>query len=174
MYNIFHVTVGALDASIGSVQDGAKSSDNHSDIQVEPSITLPHPPTSVPTSVPFTGGVMSHCIAGSMSTSTCDHKDLSSVGRFLNNAQLRDSVLFGMDSDTIKILQTDSDLDDYIREHLKQHQQEEVKKHKEEQAKKREFAKMITEDINKKIKLVEIQQKKKKRQNNLNVNVWKY
>ena len=86
-----------------------------------------------------------------------------------------------MDLDTIKILQTDSDLDNYIREHLKQLQQEGVKKRKEEQAKKREFAKMIAEDINKKIKLIEIQQKKE-RQNNLNVNVrmqkrkkvWKY
>ena len=120
MYNIFHVTVGTLDASIHSVQDGAKSSDNHSDIQVEPSIALRHPPTSVPTSVPSTGGVTSHCIAGSMSTSTCNDNDLSSVGRFLNDAQLCDSVLSGMDSDTIKILQTNSDLDDYIREHLKQ------------------------------------------------------
>ena len=104
-----------MDASISSVQDGAKSSDNHSDIQVEPSIALPHLPTSVPTSVPSTGGVTSHCIAGSMSTSTCDDKDLSSVGRFLNDAQLRDSVLSGKDLDTIKILQTDSDLDNYVR-----------------------------------------------------------
>ena len=103
-----------LDASIGSVEDGAKSSDNHSDIQVEPSIALPHLPTSAPTSVPSTGGVTSHCIAGSMSTSTGDEKDLSSVRRFLNDAQLHDSVLSGMDSDTIKILQTDSDLDDYL------------------------------------------------------------
>ena len=55
-----------------------------------------------------------------------------------------------MDSDTIKILQTDSDLDDYVREHLKQLQQEEVKKCKEEQAKKREFAKMIAEALIKK------------------------
>ena len=36
------------------------------------------------------------------------------------------------------------------------------KKRKEEQAKKREFAKMIAEDINKKIKLIEIQQRKEK------------
>ena len=112
-----------------------------------------------------------------MSTSTCDDKDLSSVGRFLNDAQLHDSVLSGMDSDTIKILLTDSDLDDYVGEHLKQLQH----KHKEEQAKKREFVKMIAEDINKKIKLVEIQQKKEKADHlNVNVrtqkrkNVWKY
>ena len=137
MYSILHVTVGALDASICLVQDGNKSSDNYSDIQVEPSVTLPHLQTSVPTSVPSTGGVTSHFIAGSMSTFTCDDKDLSSVRRFLNDAQLRDSVLSGMNLDTIKILQTDSDLDDYLGEHLKQLQQEEVKKCIEEQAKKK-------------------------------------
>ena len=82
LYNIFHVTVGVLDASIGLVQDAAKSSDNHSDIQVEPSVTLPHPPISVPTSVPPTGGVTSHYIAGSMSTSTCDDKDFLVSGDF--------------------------------------------------------------------------------------------
>ena len=90
----------------------------------------PYPiqPTNVPTLVPSTGGVTSHCIAESMSTSTGDDKDLSSVGRFPNDDKLHDSVLSGMDLDTIKILQTDSDLEDYVREHLKQLQEEEVKK----------------------------------------------
>ena len=46
------------------------------------------------------------------------------------------------------ILQTDSDLDDYVREHLKQLQQEAVKNVKKNRQ--REFAKMIAEDINKK------------------------
>ena len=60
------------------------------------------------------------------SPSTCvlqptgDNNDLSqsAVGRFHNDAQLHDSVLSGMD--TIKKLQTDADLGDYVGEHLKE------------------------------------------------------
>ena len=52
----------------------------------------------------------------------------SAVRRFLNNTQLCDSDLSGMDSDTIKQLETDEDLGDYVGEHLKQIQWEEVKK----------------------------------------------
>ena len=42
-----------------------------------------------------------------------------------------------MDSDTIKKLQTDADLGDYVGEHLKELQWEEVKKCQQEQGKKR-------------------------------------
>ena len=51
---------------------------------------------------------------------TGDDNDLSqsAVGRFLNSVQLCDSGLSGMDSETIKGLQTDADLDDYVGEHL--------------------------------------------------------
>ena len=78
------------------------------------------------------------------SLSTCvlqptgDDTDLSqsAVGRFLNDAQLCDSVLSGMDSKTIKRLQTDADLGDYVGEHLKQLQCEELKKCQQEQEKK--------------------------------------
>ena len=107
-------------------------------------------------------------IAASPSTgvlqTTGDDNDLSqsAVSRFLNDAQLCDSVLSGMDSETIKSLQTDADLGDYVGEHLKQLQCEEFKKCQQEQEKKREFAKIIAEDIKKKIELIEIQQKKKK------------
>ena len=38
----------------------------------------------------------------------------SAVGRFLNDAQLCDSVLSGMDSEAIRSLQTDADLGDYV------------------------------------------------------------
>ena len=50
---------------------------------------------------------------------------------------------------------------DYVGEHLKESQWEEVKKHQQEHEKK-EYAKVIAEDIKKKIELIEIQQKKRK------------
>ena len=120
--------------SIGSVEDGANTSDNPSDtasikdivLPHQPStVTLPHPSTSVPTGVPSSGIPTPSGITASLSTCvlepTGDDNDLSqsAVGRFLNNAQLCDSVLSGMDSDTIKKLQIDVDLGDYVGEHLK-------------------------------------------------------
>ena len=126
--------VGPLDASIGLVEDAAKTSDNPSDIpgikdvvlpQKPSTVTLPHLPTSVPTSVPSSGITTSSGIMASPSTcvlqSTGDDNDLSpsTVRRFLNDAQLHNSVLSGMDSETIKSLQTDADLGDYVGEHLK-------------------------------------------------------
>ena len=51
------------------------------------------------------------------------------------------------------------DLGDYVGEHLKELQWEEVKKCQQEQEK-RKYAKVIAEDIKKKIELIEIQQKK--------------
>ena len=167
--------------SIGSVEDGAKTSDNPSDttgikeviLPHQPStVTLPHPPTNVPPHVPSSGILTSSGIMASPSTCllqpTGDDNDLSqsAVGRFLNNVQLHDSVLSGIDSDTIKKLQTDVDLGNYVGEHLKQLQQEEVKKCQQEQENKREYAKVIAEDITKKIELIESQQKKKKGQKN--------
>ena len=97
--------------SIGSVEDGAKTSDNPLDTTGIKDVILPHQPSTVtlphlPTSGPT--GVSSSGITASPSTCvvqpTGDDNDLSqsTVGRFLNDAQLCDSVLSGMDSDTIK------------------------------------------------------------------------
>ena len=88
----------------------------------------------------------------------------SAVRRFLNDAQLHDSVLSSMDSETIKSLQTNADLGDYFGEPLKPLQCEELKKHQQEQEKKTEFAKVIVEDTKRKIELIEIQPKKKAEQ----------
>ena len=134
VYQFFHVTVGPLDVSIGLVEDGSKTSDNPSDtpgikdivLPHQPStVTLPHLPTSVPTGVPTSGIVTSPSTC--LLQPTGDDNDLSqsAVRRFLNNAQLRDSVLSGMGSETIKSLQTDADLGGYVGEHLKQLQHEE-------------------------------------------------
>ena len=129
--------------SIGLVEDGAQTSDNPSDttglkdvvLPHQPStVTLPHLPTSVPTGVPSSGIPTSSGIMASPNTCvlqpTGDDNDLSqsAVRRFLNDAQICDSVLSGMDSDTIKNLQTDADLGDYVGEHLKELQWEKVKK----------------------------------------------
>ena len=125
--------------SIDSVEDGAKTSDNPSDttgikdviLPHQPStVTLPHPPTGVPSSgIPTFSGTtasLSTCVL----QPTGDDNDLSqsAVARFLNDTQLHDSVLSVMESDIIKKLQTDADLGDYVGEHLKELQWEEVKK----------------------------------------------
>ena len=58
------MTIGPLDASIGSVEDGGKTSDNPSDITGIKDVVLPHQPStvalsnlpiSVPTGVPSSG-----------------------------------------------------------------------------------------------------------------------
>ena len=82
--------MGPLDASIGLVEDGAKTSDNSSDttgikdvvLPPQPStVTLPYPPTSVPTGVSSSGILTSSGIMASPSTCvlqpTSDHNDLS-------------------------------------------------------------------------------------------------
>ena len=67
-----------------------------------------------------------------------------------------------MDSDTIKKLQSDVDLGDYVGEHLKQLQWEEVKKKHQQEQEKREHAKVTAEDIKKKLNLLKSNTKKEK------------